>query len=140
MLMSSKGISVRLPKPLITPSNGGMRGKICILVFRGWLWITLLYQVCRDSIVTCAWLTYSLFLIATSVSVERVFSQGRILLSHIRNRLSAESTRALLCLGEWSKLGLVDDKDILAVTQSPEVEGIETLDELESGWDRIIVP
>lgn len=89
---------------------------------------------------TCSWLTYSLFLIATSVSVERVFSQGRILLSHIRNRLSAESTRALLCLGEWSKLGLVDDKDILAVTQSPEVEGIETLDELESGWDRIIVP
>ncbi|KIL55872.1 hypothetical protein M378DRAFT_53342, partial [Amanita muscaria Koide BX008] len=44
---------------------------------------------------------------ATSVDVERAFSQGRILLSHIRNRLSAESTRSLLCLGAWFKTGLV---------------------------------
>ena len=75
-------------------------------------------------------LMYTLSRIATSVSVERVFSQGRILLSHVRNRLSAESTRALLCLGEWSKMGLVDDKDILAITQAPEVDGAETLDQI----------
>jgi hypothetical protein len=37
--------------------------------------------------------------IATSVNVERVFSQGRILLSHLRSRLSVESTRALMCVG-----------------------------------------
>ncbi|KAJ7933627.1 hypothetical protein B0H13DRAFT_1592206, partial [Mycena leptocephala] len=35
---------------------------------------------------------------ATSVDVERVFSRGRLLLSHVWNRLSAQSTRALMCL------------------------------------------
>jgi hypothetical protein len=67
--------------------------------------------------------------------VERVFSKGRILLSHIRNRLSAQSIRALMCLGNWSKLGYVTDKDVLAVTIMPDVEGDE--EELPDGWDSI---
>lgn len=72
---------------------------------------------------------------ATSVDVERVFSRGRILLSHIRNRLSSQSTRALMCVGTWSLLGMVKDKDVLAVATLPAVEGEE--EELETGWDAI---
>ncbi|KIM36395.1 hypothetical protein M413DRAFT_42588, partial [Hebeloma cylindrosporum] len=59
--------------------------------------------------------------IATSVDIERVFSQGRILLSHLRNRLSVQSTRALMCVGIWSCLGYVKDSDLKAVAILPEV-------------------
>jgi hypothetical protein len=38
-----------------------------------------------------------------------------------------------LCLGNWSRLGYVKDKDITAVTVLPEVVGDE--EELEEGWD-----
>jgi len=40
-----------------------------------------------------------------------------------------------MCLGSWSWLGLVKDKDIFAVTVLAEVEGDE--DALEEGWDAI---
>ena len=56
------------------------------------------------------------------------------MLSHVRNSLSAQSTRALLCLGNWSLLGYVKDKDIMAITVLPEIEEEE---ELEEGWDTI---
>jgi len=75
---------------------------------------------------------------ATSVDVERLFSRGRLLLSHVRSRLSAQSTRALLCLGSWSRLGLVKDTDVLAVTVLDDVEGDEE-PELDDGWDRILL-
>ena len=68
--------------------------------------------------------------------MERIFSKGRIILSHIRNRLSAQSIRALMCVGEWSKLGYVRDKDVLAVTMQPDVEGNKE-DPLLDGWDAI---
>lgn len=74
--------------------------------------------------------------IATSVAVERVFSRGRILLSHIRNRLNAQTTRALLCLGSWSLLDLVKDIDVLTIAQMPGVEGDKDL-EMDDGWDSI---
>jgi hypothetical protein len=70
------------------------------------------------------------------VDVERVFSRGRLVLSHVRSRLGVQSTRALLCLGEWSKLGYVKDEDVKAVTVQPEVDGEE--DELEENWDKIV--
>ncbi len=73
---------------------------------------------------------------ATSVDVERVFSKGRLVLSHVRNRLSVQSTRALLCLGAWSRMGLVKDKDILQAVRLPEIEGCEA--ELENNWDCIL--
>ena len=73
--------------------------------------------------------------IATSVDVERTFSQGRILLSHIRNRLSVQSTRALLCLGVWSSMGYVKDKDLKVVTMLPEAESDE--EDLANDWDAI---
>ena len=72
---------------------------------------------------------------ATSTDVEHIFSQGRIILSHIRNCLSSQSTCTLLCLGNWSLLGYNKDKDITAVTALPEVPGDE--EELEAGWDSL---
>ncbi|GBE82272.1 putative AC9 transposase [Sparassis crispa] len=73
---------------------------------------------------------------ATSVDVERIFNKGRILLPHLRNGLSAESIRALLCLAEWSRLGFVHDTDVLAVVSLPEAQ--EDDDGLEDGWDNIL--
>lgn len=54
--------------------------------------------------------------------MERIFSRGRRLLSHVRSRLSVTSTRAVLCLGLWSTLGLVDDNDLRQVGKLPDVE------------------
>ena len=75
-----------------------------------------------------------LFLIlAASVSVEWVFSKGRLLLSHIRNRLSAQSTHALLCLGAWSKLGYIDLDDLNVAALLPDVGPEEMW--LDDKWD-----
>lgn len=60
--------------------------------------------------------------LASSVAVERVFSRGRLLISHVRNRLSAQSTRALLCLGYWSKLGYVRLDDMKAAASLPDAK------------------
>ncbi|KAL1937246.1 hypothetical protein VTO73DRAFT_13915 [Trametes versicolor] len=75
----------------------------------------------------------------TSVDIERAFSRGRIILPHLRNGLSANSIRAILCLGEWSLLNLVKDEDISAEVKVPGLEGEEDV-ELENGWDSIIIP
>ena len=78
------------------------------------------------------------FLLATSVDVERVFSQGRLLLSHIRSRLSVQSTCALMCLGVWSILGFITDSDVrTAVAILPELTGDDHEEELDINWDRI---
>ncbi|KDR67829.1 hypothetical protein GALMADRAFT_146839 [Galerina marginata CBS 339.88] len=76
---------------------------------------------------------------ATSVDVERVFSQGRLLLSHVRSRLSVQSTRALMCLGGWSLMGYVRDSDVKAVTILAEVPANTAEEELEVDWDAIVV-
>lgn len=64
--------------------------------------------------------------IASSVAVEHVFSKGRLLMSHIYNRLSAQSTRMLLCLGAWSKVDLVKTTDLLAVATLPDAKEDES--------------
>ena len=74
--------------------------------------------------------------VATSVDVERVFSKGRILLSHLHNHLSVQSTRALMCLGAWSLMGYVRDSDVKAVTMLPDLEDDEE-EPLEENWDVI---
>ncbi|RDX49753.1 hypothetical protein OH76DRAFT_1482859 [Lentinus brumalis] len=72
------------------------------------------------------------------VDIERVFSRGRLLLPHVRNGLSAQSIRALLCLGEWSLLELIDDSDVEAtVAKLGELEGDDEI-LLEDGWDKIV--
>ena len=77
--------------------------------------------------------------LATSVDVERVFSQGRILLSHLRSRLSVQSIRALMCVGAWSLRGYVHDNDIKSAITSKDSEipldGKE--DVLPEDWDTI---
>lgn len=68
--------------------------------------------------------------------MEHIFSKGQIILSHIQNRLSAQSIHAVMCIGNWSKLGYVRDKDVLAVAMLPDVEGDEE-EPLLDGWDAI---
>ena len=72
------------------------------------------------------------------MDVKRVFSQGRLLLSHIRSCLSIQSTRALMCLGVWSLLGFVKDSDVKAVVILPELHADEDEGELEIDWDKIL--
>jgi hypothetical protein len=67
-----------------------------------------------------------------------VFSKGRILLSHVRNRLSVQSTRALICLGAWSLAGYVKDVDLKAVTVLPDLREDEEEERLAEDWDLII--
>ena len=69
--------------------------------------------------------------VATSVDVERTFSRGRLLLSHVCSRLNVQSIRALLCLGAWSLMGLVKDKDVLDVTRMADLKAQEEDSELE---------
>ena len=73
---------------------------------------------------------------ATSVDVEWIFSCGRLVLSHVRNRLSTQTMRALLCLGSWSLLGMVRDEDVMKVAVLEDEKGEEEV-ELEDGWDVI---
>ena len=47
--------------------------------------------------------------------------------------MSAQSTRALLCLGAWSKLGYVELEDLDAVASLPDAQPDETRSDEE--WD-----
>ena len=73
---------------------------------------------------------------AMSVDIECFFSRGRLLLSHVWNRLSIQSTCASLCLGAWSRIGLVKDDDVMEAARLPEVKGTEA--ELDEYWDNIL--
>ena len=75
---------------------------------------------------------------ATSVYIERIFSKGQILLSHLHGHLSVQLTRALLCLGNWSKLGLIKAEDVQAVVLLAEEKDEECDREVEKGWDDVI--
>ena len=75
--------------------------------------------------------------LATSVDVEWGFSRGRLLLTHVRNWLSSQVTRALLCLGSWSLRGYVNDSDLQVVALMADIEGED--EELEEGWDKILL-
>ena len=80
----------------------------------------------------------SLFLtiqIATSIDVERTFSKGQLLLSHVCSRLAVQSTRALLCLGSWSLKGFVKDSDVLSAASQSDLVGEEP--DIVLGWDSI---
>jgi hypothetical protein len=74
--------------------------------------------------------------LATSVDVKRAFSRARILISHLRNHLSPQTTRTLICLNQWSPAGFVNDTDVLAVARLEAFEG-ENDNDLEPGWDTI---
>ena len=72
------------------------------------------------------------------MDVERVFSRGRLILPYVRNCLSAQSTRAQLCVRNWSLHGQIHDSDVLAASLLPDVHGDEE-EELEEDWDKIIL-
>ncbi len=74
---------------------------------------------------------------ATSVDVERTFSRGRRLLTHVRSRLSAQSTRAVLCLGDWGKGDRGEAKVMRAVAKLDEVVGDGDDYMMDDGWDRL---
>ena len=76
------------------------------------------------------------YLTATSVDVECIFSCGGLLLSHVHSWLSVKSTQALLCLGCLSMLGLMQDKDVEAVTRLADVQG-DGEPPLDDDWDHI---
>jgi hypothetical protein len=59
-----------------------------------------------------------IYIIVTSMAVERVFSQGWHLLSHTRNSMSGKTIHTHLCLGSWSHKGLVHMKDLMEVIQA----------------------
>ncbi|KAG2362044.1 hypothetical protein BDR07DRAFT_1211401, partial [Suillus spraguei] len=52
------------------------------------------------------------------------------------NRLTAQLTHAIWCVGLWSIIGLVKDKDILAAVSLPDSVDSEA-DEYNDGWDSI---
>ncbi|SJL18439.1 uncharacterized protein ARMOST_22028 [Armillaria ostoyae] len=78
---------------------------------------------------------------ATSVDVERTFSRGHLLISHIRNKLTAQTSRALMCLGQWSVYGFIHDTDIQDVSRMPELPEDACHEDqdflMPEGWDRI---
>ncbi|KIM63540.1 hypothetical protein SCLCIDRAFT_117150, partial [Scleroderma citrinum Foug A] len=69
-------------------------------------------------------------------STERLFSKGCVVLPYLHNRLLSQSTCALLCLRQWSKLSLVKDEDLHQVIFE-DLEGDESEVELPDGWDKI---
>ena len=56
-------------------------------------------------------------------------------MSHLRSRLSVQSTRALMCVGEWSSMGLVKDSDLTAAATLPDIDGED--EDLGNDWDAI---
>ena len=60
------------------------------------------------------------------------------MLSHLRNRLSVQSTQALMCVGAWSLMGYVRDGDVKAVTVLPDIEEGEKEEPLANDWDLIM--
>jgi hypothetical protein len=62
-------------------------------------------------------------------------SRGRLILSHTRSRLSAQTTHSVLCLGSWCHLGLVKDCDLDDVAKLQELDGEAVA--LPNGWDAI---
>jgi hypothetical protein len=113
LVICQNRLSVRL-----NPFVGGLQRKPFILVSLEWPSTTFVFQVSVGHGVSFI-VHFNYFL----SHVERTFSKGRLLLSHIRNRLLVESTRALLCLNNWSKQGFVKPEYLKEAATLPEVDG-----------------
>jgi len=75
--------------------------------------------------------------LATSIDVERLFSKGQLILSHVRNQLSAGTTCELLCLNNWGTQGLVKMVDLVEVAKLPEVLD-DDASEAEDSFDMVL--
>ena len=49
-----------------------------------------------------------------------------------------QTTRALLCLGNWSRLGFIRAEDVRTVVSLAEEEQEECDDNVAEGWDSLI--
>jgi hypothetical protein len=75
---------------------------------------------------------------ATSVDVERVFSRGRLILTHTQSLLSAQTSRAIICLGCWSTLDMVKASSLANLYKDfREAETGEVEELFEDGWDHV---
>ena len=72
-----------------------------------------------------------------TVDVERVFSRGRVVLSYLWNRLNVQTVRALICVDEWIKAGIIKEKQMHDCLRAlKEVEDDDEAD-VGDGWDDI---
>lgn len=62
---------------------------------------------------------------ASTVSVERSFSRGRLLISHLRNRLRSNTIQALMCFGDWSRLNLFTPAELISMLKEDDNEDDE---------------
>ncbi len=78
-------------------------------------------------------------ILATSVDVERTFSKGRLLLMHVRSHLSAQTTRAVICVGNWSLAGYMKSDDAKKIAELSDLSDNSDMSdfEMEEGWDKI---
>jgi hypothetical protein len=42
-----------------------------------------------------------------------------------------------MCLGEWSKMGYIEDNDVKAVTALPDLADGQEEEELDKNWDMV---
>ena len=99
--------------------NGGLPTVMSILTFIAWPLTTSAYPVSIFKFwhfQLYNWF-FMVYLIATSMAVKRVFSQGRQLLSFTCNQLLASSIHAFLCLGSWGRNDLILLEDVLAAVK-----------------------
>ena len=74
---------------------------------------------------------------ATAIDVKQVFSHGRTVLSYQRNHLGVQTVQALLCVEDWIKAGLIEDKDLVKwLCGLPDIEE-EHESDVGEGWDCI---
>jgi len=87
------------------------------------------------SILTHAHLLYFLTTTGSSIGVECIFSQGRLVLPYVCNCLISESMCALVYLRDWSTHGRVKDCNIKSVAVLPDIlEAQEPA--FQQGWDK----
>ena len=127
MKMTSKMSSIttwnlamsRMPKTL---SNGGLKIGASIPISGKWPGITSQSLVHNKYSKFCSKIGAYNFLTVSSVAVEHISTKGCLLLSHVQNQLSAQSTHALLCLGYWGKLGYIKNLNLLGVASLPDAK------------------
>jgi hypothetical protein len=66
-----------------------------------------------------------------STAAERVFSQGRHLLSFTQNRMTLRTIRSCLCLGSWSRNDLIAMEDIVSVVEKKKKKKIAADESVE---------
>ena len=80
---------------------------------------------------------YTLYTIPITLTLRQPLL-GDTAWAHTRSRLSPQTTRALLCLNDWSRLGLVHKADLKAAAALDEVKGDVFDYEMENtDWDSI---